>query len=58
MGWAMGGIVMLVILAVVFGPILLIWALNTLFGLGIAYCLKTWAAAFVLGAIVAARSSK
>jgi hypothetical protein len=29
-----------------------IWALNTLFGLGIAYTFKTWLAALILGAIL------
>lgn len=37
-------------LALVFvaGPILMIWSLNTLFALDIAYTLKTWFAAFIL----------
>jgi hypothetical protein len=29
-----------------------IWALNALFGLGIAYTFKTWLAALILGAII------
>lgn len=29
---------------VILGPLLSIWALNTLFNLGIAYALETWAA--------------
>jgi hypothetical protein len=45
-------ILVLVVLAVVFGPLLLIWALNTLFGLGIAYTFLTWLAALILGATV------
>ena len=35
-----------------FTPFVGIWALNTLFGLGIAYTAKTWFAALVLGAII------
>ena len=46
-------LILLVIALLVFGPLLSIWALNTLFGLGIAYTLKTWFAALVLGGIVA-----
>jgi len=36
------------------GPLLVIWSLNTLFALGIAYTLKTWFAALVLGGILSA----
>lgn len=43
----------LIIMLVVCGPLLSIWVLNTLFGLGIGYTLKTWFAALVLGAIMA-----
>jgi hypothetical protein len=35
-----------------FTPFCGIWALNTLFGLGIAYTFKTWLAALILGAII------
>lgn len=31
-----------------FGPIFLIWSLNTLFGLSIAFSFKTWLAGFFL----------
>ncbi len=31
-------------------PLLLIWSLNTLFGLGIGYSLKTWLAMMILSA--------
>lgn len=37
---------------IIFGPFLNIWAINTLFGLGIAYTFKTWMASIILGAIV------
>lgn len=42
---------MLVLVAVV-GPLLTIWALNTLFGLGIAYTFKTWLATMILGFVI------
>jgi len=38
----------LIILLIVFGPFLTIWAINTLFGLVIPYTLKTWAASLIL----------
>jgi hypothetical protein len=41
-------VVLLIVLAVVFVPLALIWALNTLFGLAIAFTLKTWLAALLL----------
>lgn len=41
-----------IIAAIVFTPFVGIWALNTLFGLGILYTFKTWLAALVLGAII------
>ena len=44
-----------VILAVV--GLAMIWALNTLFGLGIAYTFKTWCAAFLLSVIVGGSST-
>ena len=43
------GIVALIILLVIIGPFLTIWALNTLFpALAIAYTLETWAAVILL----------
>jgi hypothetical protein len=41
-----------IIAALVVTPLAGIWALNTLFGLGIAFTFKTWVAATVLIAIV------
>lgn len=32
----------------IFAPILAIWSLNTLFGLGIGYSIKTWFAMMIL----------
>jgi hypothetical protein len=50
--------IMILLAALVGGPLLVIWSLNTLFGLGIAYNVWTWLAATVLGALVASGSSK
>mgnify|MGYP001020483051 CR=1 FL=1 len=44
------------VLCIVFGPLAGIWALNTLFGLTIAYTFKTWLAALVLAGIVGGTS--
>lgn len=45
-------IICLIIMALICIPIAAIWSLNTLFGLGIAYTLKTWAAALVICGII------
>ena len=55
------GIVVLAIVTIVFGPLLVIWSLNTLFPvLAIPYALETWFATAVLNGMVFAgrRSSK
>jgi len=54
-----GALILLLLTIIVFAPLVTIWALNTLFGLGIAYTFWTWAAAVWLqgifgGAIAAA----
>lgn len=41
--------VVIVVALVVLGPLALIWSLNTLFGLTIAYTFKTWLAALIIG---------
>lgn len=47
------GLVGLIVLLVVAGPLLLIWSLNTLFPvLAIPYTIWTWLAALILGATV------
>ena len=57
MGWLFGvGCVLVVILAAVL-PLVGIWSLNTLFGLGIAYGVKEWGAAAFLIALLGASSS-
>lgn len=55
------GFVVLAIVAITFGPLLVIWSLNTLFPvLAIPYALETWFATAVLNGMVFAgrRSSK
>ena len=48
--FAIIGVVVLVIFFIIFGPLLTIWALNTLFpALAIAYTWETWAAIVLLG---------
>jgi hypothetical protein len=37
-------LIVLAVLLIVFGPLITIWSLNTLFGLGIAYTFWTWLA--------------
>jgi hypothetical protein len=49
-------ITIVVILAVVFGPLLGVWALNTLFATGIAYTFKTWLAMLLLESTIASRT--
>jgi len=47
------GIVLLIVLLLVFGPLLTIWALNTLFpALNIDYTWQTWAAVILLGGAI------
>lgn len=48
--FAILGVVALVIFFLIFGPLLTIWALNTLFpALAIAYNFETWCAVVLLG---------
>jgi ribosomal protein RSM22 (predicted rRNA methylase) len=52
------GIIALVVLLVAIGPLVTIWALNTLFpSLAIAYTLETWVAVVLLGAFLRANVS-
>jgi len=41
-------IFLLVIAIIAFGPLVLLWSLNTLFGMGLAYSFFNWLAALVL----------
>ena len=45
-------LILVAVIAIVFGPLALIWALNTLFGLTIEYGFYQWLAAFVLAGAV------
>ena len=44
-------ILILIVALVALGPLLVIWALNTIFGLGIAYTFWNWLAMIVLMAV-------
>jgi hypothetical protein len=47
------GVIALVVLLLIAGPLLTIWALNTLFPvLAIEYTVWTWLAALILGALL------
>lgn len=50
-------LITIVVLAVVFGPLAIIWSLNVLFQLTIPYTFKTWAASLCLSSLFAARVS-
>lgn len=52
------GLILLTIVLIAVGPLLTIWSLNTLFGLGIAYTFKTWLAALFLGLLLSSSKSK
>ena len=53
------GMIPLIVIVVVAGPLLLIWALNTLFPvLAIPYTIWTWLAALILGATVSTTKVK
>ena len=51
-------LILLLIVVIIFGPLLTIWALNTLFALAIPYTLSTWFATAVLGSFFTARALK
>lgn len=51
------GIVVIVVLLFVIGPALFIWAVNTLFGLNIAFTFWNWLAAAILIGLVNGGSS-
>ena len=42
--------VLLIVAAIIVGPIATIWAVNVLFGLGIPYTFATWLAVLILSA--------
>jgi hypothetical protein len=50
---AVFGLIGLIVILVIAGPLLLIWALNTLFPvLAIPYTIWTWLAALIIGGVV------
>jgi hypothetical protein len=50
---AVFGLIGLIVVLVIAGPLLLIWALNTLFPvLAIPYTIWTWLAALIIGGVV------
>lgn len=50
--FAGAALVLFIIALIIFGPFLLIWSMNTLFGLAIPFTFKTWLASLILGATV------
>jgi len=51
-------LLVLILALIVIGPLLTIWALNTLFATGIEYTLTNWAAVVILGMFLQARVTK
>jgi hypothetical protein len=49
---------LLLVAFIIFAPFITIWALNTLFNLGIAFNFYTWAAILWLSVTLFARNSK
>ena len=55
--FGIGGLILLIVVLITIGPFITIWALNTLFGLGIAFNFFTWAAVVWLTGVLSAVSS-
>jgi hypothetical protein len=51
-------VVVFVFLGVVCVPLAVIWSMNILFGFGIEYSVKTWAASLILSGLFAANYSR
>ena len=47
-------VILLALIMVIAGPLLVLWALNMLFGLGIEYTFWTWLAVVILASAVRA----
>lgn len=48
-----------IVFLIALGPMLTIWAVNTLFpALSIPYSMETWAAVVILGGLVSAKTNK
>ena len=52
---SVGFVLALIAFLVIVGPIITIWAINTMFNLNIEYTLSTWAAALWLTGMVSAK---
>jgi hypothetical protein len=51
-------IIIAVVLAVlVFAPLAILWALNTLFGLGLSYTFTNWLATLILSSLLGSKSA-
>lgn len=51
-------IILLIAALIWIAPLLTLWMLNTLFGLGLAYTFKTWCAALILNGILTVNVKK
>jgi hypothetical protein len=52
------GLVVLILVLLIIGPLVTIWSLNTLFpALAIPYTMETWFAVVILGAVIKSRVS-
>ena len=48
-------IIFVAAILIVIGPILVIWAINTLFGMGIPFTIWTWLSVVILGSVFKAK---
>lgn len=48
-------IIFVAAILIVIGPILIIWSLNTLFGMGIPFTIWTWLSVVILGSVFKAK---
>ena len=51
-------VILVALFFIVFGPIVVIWSMNTLFNLDIDYNFNTWAAAAFLSSLISGVSRK
>jgi hypothetical protein len=52
------GLIILIILLITIGPLAVIWALNTLFGLTIPFTIWTWLAVIILNLTISSTNIK
>lgn len=57
LGLGVVALVMIVVALVIFWPLVMIWSINTLFGLGIPYTFWTWLAMLVLNLAFGAKAT-